>query len=320
MMPDSTIEILGRIDTQIKLRGVRIESEGISAIIRKGIPTGSGLTLDASTIIGKHPAIGSDQLVSFVTWESVPIAVRKSTRPTLAAPPKGLLHAVRAVCNAELASYMRPSHILPLTWLPLSSNGKTDSKILLDIFQNLDIQDLTDLMSEDTESSSDTCDEVETAVFEVLKAHAPSFPRFPYPRLTIFECGLDSLAVIRFTSGLKVKFKRPFSPSEVMKAPTLKAIACLVKAPPAAVPTDAMEALVSTSEIEGIYASYSPGSVETVIPPFPIQPGVVARSAEIDTLYVQHFLLACQHKLSSDEVKRMKDAWNRVVAHHSILR
>ena len=34
MMPDLTLEIIGRIDTQIKLRGVRIESEGISSILR----------------------------------------------------------------------------------------------------------------------------------------------------------------------------------------------------------------------------------------------------------------------------------------------
>ncbi|CDO69498.1 hypothetical protein BN946_scf184785.g3 [Trametes cinnabarina] len=83
MMPDATLEIIGRIDTQIKLRGVRIESEGISSILRNA--AAPKYSVDAMTILAKHPSIGIDQLVSFVACDSsVPIATRKGGKPSLA--------------------------------------------------------------------------------------------------------------------------------------------------------------------------------------------------------------------------------------------
>lgn len=318
MLPDSTLEILGRIDTQIKLRGVRIESEGISAIVRKANFQSSGASLDATTIIAKHPAIGSDQLVSFVTWDSaVAIAIRKSTRPMLGVPPKGLFHAIRTICNAELASYMRPSHIIPLSWLPLTSNGKTDAKILLEIFTQLSIQELTHLMTGDKADSMTACNTTEEAVFSILKERAPSYPGPSYPGLSIFECGLDSLGMIRFTSDLKSKFQKQLSAADIMQNPLLKDIARLVEAPSVTDQVLRNEDLVPPSAIQDVYSSYSINSVETVLPPFPIQPGVLARSAELDTLYVQHVILQCHENVS---LPKVKEAWTTVVARHPILR
>jgi hypothetical protein len=215
---------------------------------------------------------------------------------------------------------MRPSHIIPLTWLPLSSNGKTDAKILLDIFKNLSIQELTGLMSDDKEGSSEACSETEAAVFAILKTHAPSYPGAAYPGLSVFECGLDSMAVIRFTSDLKARFERPFSASDIMKQPTLKEIARLAAASGATSSTQSNEDLVPAAARDDVYASYPTGSVETVLPPFPIQPGVVTRSTELNTLYVQHVLLKSHDKLSLDEVKNMTRAWNDVIARHPMLR
>ncbi|KAH9946102.1 uncharacterized protein BXZ73DRAFT_72945 [Epithele typhae] len=78
MMPDQTLEIIGRIDTQIKLRGVRIESEGISSIIRNA--AAPARTLDVLTVLAKHPDIGVDQLVSFIAWDqAIPIALNPGT-------------------------------------------------------------------------------------------------------------------------------------------------------------------------------------------------------------------------------------------------
>ncbi len=147
-MPDSTFEILGRVDTQIKLRGVRIESEGISAIIRKATSPSARVSLDAITILANHPKIGTDQLVSFIAWDpNITVSTRKASLPSISAPPQGLLEAIQSICATELASYMRPSHVIPLQFLPLSSNGKADSKSLATIFRGLDLSTLADLSS-----------------------------------------------------------------------------------------------------------------------------------------------------------------------------
>lgn len=317
MLPDSTIEILGRIDTQIKLRGVRIESEGISAIVRSAATRSSELVLDATTILAKHPSIGSDQLISFFTWDpTVPISVRKSTRPTIISPPHGLLGAIRLRCDEELASYMRPSHIIPLTWLPLNSNGKTDAKILADIFKRLTIPELTDLMAEDKEDRTIECNETEEEVYSILKEHAPSYPGAPYPDLSVFECGLDSMGVIRFTSDLKTRFRKHLSASDIMKNPLLKDIARLILTPPPVDDPPPVE-LISDSAIRDIHSSYPSGVVESVFPPFPIQQGVVSRSAELDSLYVQHLIVQCRDGIL---LPKFKEAWRTVYARHPMLR
>jgi acyl carrier protein len=211
---------------------------------------------------------------------------------------------------------MRPSHVIPLTWLPLNSNGKTDAKILADIFKRLAVQELTGLMAEDKADSSTRCSETEETVYSILKQHAPSHPGAPYPDLSVFECGLDSMGVIRFTSDLKARFRTQLSASDIMKNPLLKDIAQLVLAPTTEDDLSTPE-LVSDSAIHEVHSFYPLGTVETVLPPFPIQQGVVSRSAELDSLYVQHVILQCHDGVS---LPKLKEAWRSVYARHPMLR
>lgn len=148
-MPDDTMEILGRIDSQIKLRGVRIESEGVSSVIREAAAGFSGLTSrtvpDVSTILSRHPQLRADQLVSFIALDSSKsIAHRRSAKPqVLEIVPAGLINTLKEACVRELASYMRPAHIIPLDFLPLNQNGKSDNKALDALFRatSLDVLD-----------------------------------------------------------------------------------------------------------------------------------------------------------------------------------
>ncbi|KAJ3517178.1 hypothetical protein NLJ89_g674 [Agrocybe chaxingu] len=318
MMPDSTIEIVGRIDTQIKLRGVRIESEGISAIVRKAAPT-NDLVLDVTTILAKHPAIGADQLVSLFSWESIPISIRKSKRPEVAVPPPGLLKQIKSKCELELPAYMRPSHFIPLGWLPLSSNGKTDAKILLDIFQKLDVSVLAKLSTIQDSSVSRPCTEAEKKVFEVLRRHVALPFDEPRPDINIFECGLDSMGVIRFVTELRGIFNAKLSASDVMKSPHLSGIASQLRPsiPQSGVnqPSKSLPAIEgSLEEISSIYGS---NNIDQILSPFTVQEGVLARSADSDTLYVQHVLLLLKQDAS---LPKLRQAWNAVSARHSILR
>ena len=73
MMPDHSIEIMGRVDSQVKYRGVRIDTEGISSILRAAAK--SIAELDAPTLITSHPQIGQELLVSFVAKSKSKISV-----------------------------------------------------------------------------------------------------------------------------------------------------------------------------------------------------------------------------------------------------
>ncbi|KAF9483747.1 peptide synthetase [Pholiota conissans] len=318
MMPDSTIEIVGRIDTQIKLRGVRIESEGISAIVRNAVPPSDDFSLDVTTVLAKHPSINIDQLVSLFSWDKkTPISTRRSRKPHIVNPPAGLLKQIKSKCESELPRYMRPAHLIPLSWLPLSSNGKTDAKILTQIFKALELDVLASIVTSEDKSQSRPCTDMERKVFNILQKHVAMPFDEPHAELNVFECGLDSMAVIRFATELKVAFNTKISASEIMKSPWLSGIALRLLTS-----LTANQAKSSTlPDSHGLYKNfelpYDRHQVQIILPPFPVQEGVLARSTASNTLYVQHIILSIDVRTS---LPNLKLAWKRVVDRHSILR
>ncbi|RDB21442.1 Nonribosomal peptide synthetase 2 [Hypsizygus marmoreus] len=322
MMPDSTLEILGRIDTQIKLRGVRIESEGISSIIRRAAPSSSNFSLDAATVLAKHPSIGTEQLVSFVTWDpAVSVSTRKSQIPIVISPPEGLMEKIKTVCEVELARYMRPSHIIPLSWLPLSSNGKSDAKVLVGIFNRLTVDALVGLMASMNEKDSQTrsATKQEEEVFMVLTRHTTMPLTRARPDINIFECGLDSMAIIRFAMDLKKTFGQRVSASDIMLSPTLSGISSLLHRSTSSTTAPTVsytEDFASrwSNEVESIYTK---SDLQCILPPFSVQEGVLSRSADHTTMYVQHVIVACESSIS---LSGLRGAWQAVVERAPILR
>ena len=139
MVPDGTLEILGQIETQIKLHGVHIESE-ISAVVWRAAADSPGLKtqLGTSAVLAKHPVLQTDQLISFVAWDTSVSGTHQQMQKlhVLPSAPRGLFRALRNGCAHELASNMRSVHIVPMSFLPLNSNRKTDNKMLVSIFQS----------------------------------------------------------------------------------------------------------------------------------------------------------------------------------------
>ncbi|MFE7125194.1 non-ribosomal peptide synthetase [Streptomyces sp. NPDC057617] len=117
-LPDGAIELLGRSDRQVKLRGFRIELEEIE---RAALDCGLA---DSAFVekVGEGPAAS---LVGFV----LPSA------DGLAAVGAGAVAELPALLDARLArtlpNYMRPARWLVLDRVPLGSTGKADRAQLL---------------------------------------------------------------------------------------------------------------------------------------------------------------------------------------------
>ncbi|CAO4184869.1 non-ribosomal peptide synthetase [Methylorubrum aminovorans] len=107
--PDGRIEILGRADHQIKLRGYRIEPGEIEAVLLRQ----TGLH---AVVVLRPDAAGEDCLVCYF------VRAEGEAVPTL--------RTLRAALARELPDYMIPSQWVRLPELPLTASGKIDRKAL----------------------------------------------------------------------------------------------------------------------------------------------------------------------------------------------
>jgi amino acid adenylation domain-containing protein len=107
-LPDGSIEYLGRLDHQVKIRGLRIELGEIEAVLM------AHPGIREAVVTAREDVPGDKRLVAYVV-------------PAGGAAPAGEL---RAYLKETLPDYMVPSAFAVLEVLPLSPNGKADRKAL----------------------------------------------------------------------------------------------------------------------------------------------------------------------------------------------
>ncbi len=107
---NGAIEFLGRRDHQIKLRGYRIETGEIEAILRQHP------TVDDAVVLTREDNAGEVTLVAYV--------VRAPALGEIAA------HELRRTLSRSLPAYMVPHAVIALDALPLTPNGKLDRRAL----------------------------------------------------------------------------------------------------------------------------------------------------------------------------------------------
>ncbi|MGB4400870.1 MAG: amino acid adenylation domain-containing protein [Daejeonella sp.] len=111
MMPDGNLEFLGRKDSQIKIRGFRVELGEIENVLNK-----SSL-VNQAVVTARTDADGNKNLIAFI----VPNGESFDRKEIL------------AYLKSKLPEYMIPSIFEELKEFPLTSNGKIDKKALLNL-------------------------------------------------------------------------------------------------------------------------------------------------------------------------------------------
>lgn len=112
MLSDGSIDLLGREDRLIKVRGVRIELDEIERTLM-----GCSSVKNAAVVFD----VKVDTIVAFVVSDSDPV------------DPKMLLQNIEKHVEACLPQYANPSKITILDSFPLLSNGKIDYKKILEL-------------------------------------------------------------------------------------------------------------------------------------------------------------------------------------------
>jgi amino acid adenylation domain-containing protein len=189
-----SLQHLGRLDHQIKLRGVRIEpGEVEQAILRH--PD----VRQAVAVARERPA-GGKWLVAYVVCQP---GAELDTR------------AVREMLRERLPEPMVPSAFVKLDELPLNANGKLDRGRLPE--PRTAVGDRSDLEG----------DELALAELwrEVLGLEA-----LPSPEADFFELGGDSLLAFKLFDRIAERFGRELPPSLLVEASTLRLLALWIGA------------------------------------------------------------------------------------------
>ncbi|QNP68746.1 amino acid adenylation domain-containing protein [Streptomyces roseirectus] len=108
--PDGSLDFLGRVDNQIKIRGMRLEIEDVE------VGLAEHPAVRYTCVVAKKNSAGGTYLVGYV----IPAAGHED------------LHAddVKAWASAHMVEYMVPAHIVVMTAFPLTANGKLDRNAL----------------------------------------------------------------------------------------------------------------------------------------------------------------------------------------------
>ena len=107
-LPDGLVEYLGRSDSQVKVRGFRVEPEGIEATLTR-------LPAVRQALVTCQQEAGDTRLVAYVVLN-----------PDATCPVSEL----RAWLESKLPDYMVPSQFMVLDALPLTAHGKVNRRAL----------------------------------------------------------------------------------------------------------------------------------------------------------------------------------------------
>lgn len=321
ILHDGCFDFLGRADDQVKLRGQRLELGEINHTIRTGVPE----VVDVATLVMRNEKQRKDILVSFVVSKSGS-TVQQSLEIVLDGSASELSTRVQDACRVKLPGYMVPTYVFSLPFIPLSSNNKAETRRLKALFNDLDQEQLMSL-TKSIDGSPAQLDETGQKIVRVLSTVEKVDIHQVTPDTSVFELGIDSISVMRFSTALKRAGFPQATPALILKNPRLADLAKALSS------QDVLAAQDNTTAarqlVQAYYHRYRTQverelcmdfkDVEYIAPCSPLQEGMITRSGMPGTegAYFNVFRYELANEVS---VPRMKQAWTKLVESYPILR
>ncbi|KAJ6141247.1 hypothetical protein N7470_010143 [Penicillium chermesinum] len=207
LMDDGTLVVLGRItgDTQIKLRGYRIELEDIEATI---VRASNGIL---SRVVVHVRGEGQESyLVGFVEFADGYPADKQKT------------YLAQLLIEMPLPQYMKPNMLIALECIPLNSHGKVDRLAIATIPVHS--------QADDPESSHEITD-TEKALWELWREILPQSVMDGVvinANYDFFQLGGNSLLTVRLQSRIREAFGVVVPLHKVIESSRLSALGVLL--------------------------------------------------------------------------------------------
>jgi len=221
VLPDGSLELAGRIDRQVKVRGHRIEPAEVEAVLATHPSVGHAVVDARGEGAGRR-------LVAWIVADGE------------GAPDDGLHRDVRTWLRGRLPEPMVPASVVVLDALPLTVHGKVDRPALPDPDGSRPSGD------DGYVAPRSPVEEQLAAIFaEVLELERVGVED------DFFDLGGHSLVATRVVSRIRRHFEVDVPLRRLFEAPTVEALAvAVVEAQMAAADDDAMAAAID--ELEGL--------------------------------------------------------------------
>jgi acyl-CoA synthetase (AMP-forming)/AMP-acid ligase II/aryl carrier-like protein len=189
---DGSLSFMGRKDTQVKLRGQRVEIGEVEHYVKGCMPNVP--TVVAEVILPRGES-SSPMLVVFL--EASEGMVTNAKDSDFAAKMIPIPSDVDAKLSKYLPRHMRPSAFISMLEIPMTSTGKTDRKRLQKIGATFSVQDFVEKQTlgneHKTQPTSDTEKKMQTIWADVLGIAAETIGLDD----NFFQLGGDSIAVLK---------------------------------------------------------------------------------------------------------------------------
>ena len=186
MSQSGTPKYLGRYDSQVKLRGFRLELGEVESALR------SMYSIKEAAAVVKTMSGGSKQIIAFVT------------------PADACLTGIEAKLADILPSYMVPYMIIPLDSFPLTKQGKLNRSFLLNEKLPMKADTSSNISSENSEELR-----IVKEIFALLLKLD-----FVSSNDNFYKLGGDSLLAVQLANLISEKIHAKIHPSVVLNAPT----------------------------------------------------------------------------------------------------
>nr|UXE44170.1 linear gramicidin synthase subunit D [uncultured bacterium] len=197
-LPDGTLEFLGRLDHQVKVRGFRVEPAEIEAVLNEH----AGVR---QVVVVSEPHLeGDNRLVAYVV---------------LISQFQSAAQELRDFLKKRLPDYMVPAAFVILDVLPLTASGKVDRAALPPPDQQ-HVQSQSTFVAPRTSTEKQLTEEWE----QLLRIRPISI------RDNFFDLGGHSLLGVRLIARIEKRFRKSVPVAVLFQSPTIEQLAAMLEA------------------------------------------------------------------------------------------
>lgn len=332
---DGSLTHLGRRDTQVKIRGQRVEIGEIETCIAENLQTVRSVIV---LIADQGQAKQQTGLVAIVDFHDPSLYLESFAKTRLEAgflpPTDKLREAFRGLQNKlfeVLPAFMVPSLFLPIFEIPLNPSGKLDRRATRTLVENIDIEQTQKYLSVEAKVAAST--ETQKALLKVWADVLRIDTTLIGVHDHFFHIGGDSVGAIRTVAAARENYQLRMTVADIFQHPQLSELAQFLDqqganaSPLIAEETDAapfslwrsIQEADAKEQLDHIAAQcgVNADQIEDIYPCTPLQESLIAITSRQPTAYVYRRVFSLDETI---DVHLFKAAWQTLTDAAPILR